>query len=65
MSAIFAPTYVILTMGYFEVHLNDICEVKWGSELEEFFIENWSIILGDYKLFDTINSNNEAIQFTM
>ena len=37
-------------MGYFEVHLYDTCEVKWGSEFEEFLIEYGSIFLYDYKI---------------
>ena len=43
-NSLFAPTYATLTMGYFEVQLYDICEVKWGSEFKEFLIKIW--ILG-------------------
>ena len=30
MGTIFASTYATLTMGYFEFHLYDVYEVKWG-----------------------------------
>ena len=64
-------------MGYFEVHFYNICELKWGKEFQEFILENWSRFLGDCqtpldkntvkpeKLLETLNSVNEAIQFTM
>ena len=63
-------------MGYFEVHFYNICELKWGKEFQEFILENWSRFLGDCqtpldkntvkpeKLLETLNSVNEAIQFT-
>ena len=50
MDTIFLPKYATLTIGYFEVHLYDTCEVKWGSEFEEFLIEYGSIFLYDYKI---------------
>lgn len=50
MNTIFLPKYATLTIGYFEVHLYDTCEVKWGSEFEEFLIEYGSIFLYDYKI---------------
>lgn len=40
MDTTFASKYAILTMGYFEVHLDDVCAVEWGKEFKEFFIEN-------------------------
>ena len=77
MGTIFAPTYATLTMGYFEVHFYNICELKWGKEFQEFILENWSRFLDDCQtpldknkvkpdeLLETLNSVNEAIQFTM
>ena len=77
MGTIFALTYTILTMGYSEVQLYHIWEVKWRREFKEFLIENWNRMLDDYKtqldrekvqplkLIDAINSINEAIQFTI
>ena len=47
MGTIFAPTYATLTMGYFEVHFYNICELKWGKEFQEFILENWSRSLDD------------------
>ena len=35
MGTIFAPTYATLTMGYFEVHLYGIYEVKLESGFKE------------------------------
>ena len=76
MGTIFAPTYATLTMGYFEVHSYS-CELKQGKEFQEFILENRSRFLDDCqtpldknkvkleKLLETLNSVNEAIQFTM
>ena len=64
-------------MGYFEVHFYNICELKWGKEFQQFILKNWSRFLDDCqtpldkntvkpeKLLETLNSVNEAIQFTM
>ena len=77
MGTIFTPTYATLTMGYFEFHFYNICELKWGKEFQEFILENWSRFLDDCQtpldknkvkpeeLLETLNSVNEAIQFTM
>ena len=77
MGTIFAPTYVTLTMEYFEFHFYNICELKWGKEFQEFILENWSRFLDDCQtpldknkvkpeeLLETLNSVNKAIQFTM
>ena len=77
MGTIFAPTYATLTMGYFEFYFYNICELKWGKEFQEFILENWSRFLDDCQtpldkdnvkpeeLLETLNSVNEAIQFTM
>ena len=40
MDTTFASKYAIITMGYFAVHFY-VCEVEWGKEFKEFFIENW------------------------
>ena len=42
---ILAPTYATLTMGYFEFHFYNICELGWGKEFQEFILENWSHFL--------------------
>ena len=42
MGTIFALIYATLTIGYFEVHFYNICELKWGKEFQEFILENWS-----------------------
>ena len=47
MGPVFAPTYATLTMGYFEVHFYNICELKWGKEFQEFIVEYWSAFLDD------------------
>ena len=77
MGPVFAPTYATLTMGYFEVHFYNICELKWGKEFQEFIIEYWSGFLDDCQtpldqntvkpeeLLETLNSVIKATQFTM
>ena len=77
MGTMFASTYAKLTMRYFEVHFYNICQLKWGKEFQELILENWSHFLDDCKtpldenkvkpeeLLETLNSVNEAIQFTM
>ena len=77
MGTIFAPTYASLTMGFFEIKLYRICEIKWGNEFCNFLKENWSRYLDDCEtplnkniitpaeLLETINTINPAIQFTM
>ena len=66
-STIFAPTYATLTMGYFEVHFNNIWDLKWGKEFQEFILEIWSRFLHDCQTplhknkvkpaeFETLNS---------
>ena len=77
MGTIFAPTYVTLTMGYFEFHFYNICELKLGKEFREFILENWSRFLDECQtpldknkvkpeqLLGTLNPVNEAVQFTM
>ena len=69
--------YATLTMGYFEVHFYNICELKWGKEFKEFILENWGRFLDDRQtpldkntikpeqLLGTFYSVNEAIEFTM
>ena len=47
MGTIFARTYVTLTMGYFEVHFYNNCELKWEKEFEEFILQNWNRFLDD------------------
>lgn len=77
MGTIFAPTYASLTMGYFELKLYNICELKWGTNFSESLKENWRRFLDDCEtnldktivtpevLLETLNSLHPAIQFTM
>ena len=75
MGTIFAPTYTTLRIGYFEVYLFDICEVKWGIEFKSFVTENWSRFI-DYcetlldrekvqsqEVLDIIDSIKKSIPF--
>ena len=57
MCTIFAPTYAVLTMGYFKVHLYDICEVKWGRKIKECLIKNWSRFIDNC---ETLLGNEKA-----
>ena len=64
-------------MGYFEVHFYNICGLKWRKEFQAIILENWSRFLDDCQaplnkntvkpeeLLETLNSVNEAIQFTL
>ena len=74
---IFAPIYVTIAMGYFEVQFYNICEVKWGREFQEFILQNWSRFLDDSQtpsdknnvkpaeLLVTLDSINKTIQFIL
>ena len=73
---IFSPIYATITMGYFEVHFYNICELKWRKEFPELILENWNRFLDDCqtpldknkepeKLLETLNSVNKAIQFSI
>ena len=76
MGTTFVPACATLTMGNFEVHFYNICELKWGKEFQEFILEDWSHFLVDCQtpldknkvkpeeLFETSNSVKESIQFT-
>ena len=76
-TAIFAPTYAILSMGYFEINLYSVCTFKYGELLAEYIKEIWNRFLDDYytvlrssqispeELLLTLNSINPSIQFTM
>ena len=77
MGTIFAPTYVTLLMGYFEIKLYNVCTFKYGELLAEYIKENWNRFLHDCytvlkssqispeELLLTLNSINPSIQFTM
>ena len=74
---IFAPIYVTIAMGYFEVQFYNICEVKRGREFQEFILQNWSHFLDDSQtpsdknnvkpaeLLVTLDSINKTIQFIL
>lgn len=76
-TTIFVSTYATLPMGYFEIHICDIFEFKWGKVFQEFMSEDFSRFLDacqtaldkdkvkPQKLSKTLNYVNEAIQFTM
>ena len=77
MGSIFAPDYAGLTVGYLEIKLYTICELKWGKVTMLYIYENWSRFLDDCHItLDTkdvipedllaiLNSINKNIQFTM
>ena len=77
MGTIFAPTYANLTMGFFELTLNDLCRDKFRENLGNFVFENWNHFLNDCEtlleankmspndLLSILNSINPSIQFTM
>ena len=47
MGTIFAPTYLNLTMGFFELTFYDLCKDKFREDLGNFIFENWSRFLND------------------
>ena len=47
MGTIFAPTYVTLSMGYFEIKLYSVCTFKYGELLVEYIKENRNRFLDD------------------
>ena len=47
MGTIIAPTYAILSMGYFEIKLYSICTLKYRELLAEHIKENWNRFLVD------------------
>ena len=49
MGTTFVPACATLTMGNFEVHFYNICELKWGKEFQELVLENWSRFLDDFQ----------------
>ena len=77
MGTIFAPTYLNLTMGFFELTFYDLCKDKFREDLGNFIFENWSRFLNDCEtllevckinrnyLLSILNSINPSIQFPM
>ena len=77
MGSIFAPTYAGLVIGYLEIKLYAICEIRWGATISKFIYENWSRFLDDCEilldksvvkpeeLLEVLNSINVYIKFTM
>ena len=77
MGSIFAPTYAGLTIGYLEIKLYAIVELRWGEVLVSYFMEQWYRFLDDChisieedkiepsELLELLNSINRFIQFTM
>ena len=47
MGIIFAPTYAILSTGYFELTFYRICINQFGVMLGQFILENWCQFLDD------------------
>ena len=77
MGSIFAPTYAGLTVGYLELKLYSIVELRWGRALMSYIMEQWYRFLDDChilieedkikpsELLEVLNSINRFIQFTM
>ena len=76
MGTIFAPTYAMLSMGYFELTFYRICINEFGETLGQFisknsyqFVDDRQIPLDKTKidpnrLLETVNSINPFINFT-
>ena len=47
MGTIFAPTYTISSMGYFEIKLYSVCTFKYEELLAEHIKENWNRFMDD------------------
>ena len=47
IDTVFAPTYAILTMKYFELSFHDLFRNKFGEDLGNLIFENWSCFLDD------------------
>ena len=77
MGMIFARTYAMLSMGYFELTFYRICGNEFGETLGQFMLENWCQFLDDCetpldktkinpnRLLEIFNSINLSIKFTM
>ena len=77
MGSIFAPNYAGLTVGYLEIKVYSICELKWGNIIASYIKENWYRFIDDCEIplnkreidpvefLNILNSVNDKIQFTM
>ena len=77
MGTIFAPTYAMLSMGYFELTFYRICINEFGETLGQSILVNWRRFRGDCetpldktkidpnRLLEIANSINPSIKFTM
>ena len=75
MGTIFPPTFVNLTIGFFELTFYDLCKERFGEDLGNFIFENWTHFLDDCEtllqenkinpndLVSILNSINPSIQF--
>ena len=75
-TAVFAPTYANLSMGYREVKLYDLIELNYNLDIRQYFLENWKRFLDDCEiplktdliksddLLTILNSVNSDIQFS-
>ena len=49
-TAVFAPTYANLSMGYREVKLYDLIELNYNLDIRQYFLENWKRFLDDCEI---------------
>ena len=75
-TAVFAPTYANLSMGYREIKLYNLIELKYNLDIRQYFLENWERFLDDWEillktdlikpddLLTILNSVNSDIQFS-
>ena len=75
-TAVFAPTYANLSMGYREIKLYDLIELNYNLDIRQYFLENWKRFLDDCEillktdlikpddLLTILNSVNSDIQFS-
>ena len=75
-TAVYAPTYANLSMGYREIKLYDLIELNYNLDIRQYFLENWKRFLDDCEillktdlikpddLLTILNSVNSDIQFS-
>ena len=75
-TALFAPTYANLSMGYREIKLYDLIELNYNLDIRQYFLENWKRFLDDCEillktdlikpddLLTILNLVNSDIQFS-
>ena len=65
IDTVFAPTYAVLTMKYFQFTFYDLFRKKFGEDLANFIFENWSCFLDDCETLleeNKINPNDLLIK---